>query len=97
MDSKEDPLVKISVEDDEPDTKETIKNTQENQQQNTHTDSDNIYQGRMTRSKTNSLPQNTPRFQASAANGNNGNNYSHQYPWAHDYLINSLKQVRIIN
>ena len=97
MDSKEDPLVKLSIEDDEPDTEETVKKDNEDQHRKQHIQDEKIYEGRITRSKTNSLPQKIPRFQASAVYGHSYNNSSHQYPWAHDYLINSLKQVKIIN
>ena len=106
MDSKEDPLVKISMEDDEPDPKEEIQGNRVNQQINPQKDGNNndqkeLQQGRITRSKTNSLPQQIPRFQASMAHGQNNSGYDNttnrQYPWAHDYLINSLKQVNIIN
>ena len=97
MDSKEDPLVKLSIEDDEPDTEEAVKKDNQGQQRKQHKQDEKIYQGRITRSKTNSLPHKIPRFQSSAVDGNSYNNSSHQYPWANDYLINSLKQVKIIN
>ena len=102
MDSQEDPLVDISIEDDEQDTEDNIQDRNDNHHQNPHNqppkkDPNNItnYTGRITRSKTNSLPQQSPRFQSSSIYQSINTIPNHQYPWAHTHLKNSLKQVNI--
>ena len=102
MDSQEDPLVDISIEDDEQETEDKTQHIQVNHHQNPHNqspkkDPNDItnYSGRLTRSKTNSLPQQLPRFQSSATYQSINTIPNHQYPWAHNQLQQSLKRVNI--
>ena len=104
MDPKEDPLVKISVEDDEKDPEENITHVGDDQQNDPHIPFDIIqpknntknYQGRITRSKTNSLPQQISRFHSSSVYHPANKITNTQYPWAHNHLRDSLKQVKIL-
>ena len=104
MNPKEDPLVKISIEDDEKDPEENIKHIGNDQQNDPHIPFDIIqpkdnttnYQGRITRSKTNSLPQQISRFHSSSLYHPANKITNTQYPWAHNHLRDSLKQVNIL-
>ena len=101
MDPKEDPLVKISVDDDEKDPEENIPHVENNQngipfdiiQPKNNTDN---YQGRITRSRTNNLPQQISRFHSSSLYHPTNKTTKEPYPWAHDHLRDSLKQVKIL-
>lgn len=102
MDSKEDPLVKISVEDDEQDTNNDIQSMPEdNPQNNNDSNDDQHYHGRVTRSKTNSLPQQISRFSSSSThhplvNYSAINHSTSQYPWASNEIVNNLRIVKIL-
>ena len=97
MDSREDLLVKISIEYNEQDTNEDIQYVPDDDPQNDDNANNNQhYQGRITRSKTNSQPQQISRFSSSITHHPLINYSSNQYPWASSELVNNLKLVKIL-
>ena len=90
--SHEDPTVKISIEEDKEDNPDDII-TIPNDLQERNEDTTKNYSGRITRSKTNSLPQRISRY--SAASKDETEKLLNQ-SWAPSQLKQSLRKVNIL-
>ena len=90
--SHDDPTVKISIEEDEEDNPDDIVTVPSKMQEHSK-DQNQMYSGRITRSKTNSLPQRISRYSAASTIG--PNNYNHH--WQQPQLSQILQRVNMLH
>ena len=90
--SHDDPTVNISIEEDEEDNPDDIV-TMPSKMQEHYKEKNQMYSGRITRSKTNSLPQKISRY--SAASTIASDNYNHH--WQQPQLSQMLQRVHILH